>query len=170
VREVTPSPAATSLPKDSSRIPVNRGFQAPFNLCGGNEPSVLALDTIAMSPNPPRPGDNVTIFASGQLLEPIVWGATLETDVKFGLVTVRSETVDLCSADSAKAFSRALGIQPEATVKCPVAYGYVQMNMTMPVPSNIPRVMYNFRVASELFPLVYRVATVFVGWYKVNVA
>ncbi|KAJ3079673.1 Phosphatidylglycerol/phosphatidylinositol transfer protein, partial [Quaeritorhiza haematococci] len=147
VREVTPSPAATSLPTNLSKIPVNRGFQAPFNLCGGNEPSVFALDTLAMSPNPPRPGDNVTLFASGYLLEPITSSATLRADVKFGLITIWSQSVNICNGAATRALSTSLGIQPQVAVECPIASGYVAMNLTVPVPSNVARVTYNWRVA-----------------------
>ncbi|KAJ3049619.1 hypothetical protein HK102_012454 [Quaeritorhiza haematococci] len=68
--------------------------------------------------------------------------------MKFGAIAVSSQSLDLCNVTEAlyDQFGVTPGVDP---LECPIAPGYVFANVTMRVPSSLPRVTYNFRVSGR---------------------
>ncbi|KAJ3079672.1 Phosphatidylglycerol/phosphatidylinositol transfer protein [Quaeritorhiza haematococci] len=113
------------------------GIEAPLALCAAadnQDQPLFAIDTLRLIPNPPRPGDNMTVYAAGLLAEPIVQGSTLQVDVKFGAIQLTSLSLDLCNMT-----------QTTAGLSCPIEAGQQALNFTMPLPENLPRLTYNFQ-------------------------
>jgi hypothetical protein len=57
---------------------------------------LLQLGTAVVSPNPIIKGQPSTITISGTLKEPIQHGTTIRDTFKYGFLTVKDETLDLC--------------------------------------------------------------------------
>lgn len=75
-----------------------------------------------------RSGQTLTIQASGTLLETIEKGATVALEVKWGLITLIQQTVDLC--DQLK----------NVDLECPLEKGKMVLTKQVDLPKQIPPV------------------------------
>ncbi|KAF4771486.1 hypothetical protein HAV15_004265 [Penicillium sp. str.  len=79
---------------DNEKYPVNG--DNPLQYCAKPDNYKLEIESVDLAPNPPLPGQKLTISAKGTLLERIEKGATVNLEVKWGLITLIKQTVDLC--------------------------------------------------------------------------
>ncbi|EMC93340.1 hypothetical protein BAUCODRAFT_52594, partial [Baudoinia panamericana UAMH 10762] len=70
----------------------------PLHHCKDPANDVLSLERVDLDPNPPKPGQNLTVTARGILKADIEDGAKVHLQVKFGLITIIRQTTDLCDA------------------------------------------------------------------------
>merc|ERR1712000_77795 len=68
----------------------------PLNYCADPKDYILTIDHVDLDPNPPKPGEKLTISADGTLSEQIEPGATVFLQVKYGLITLIKQEADLC--------------------------------------------------------------------------
>ncbi|KAJ6088802.1 MD-2-related lipid-recognition [Penicillium sp. IBT 16267x] len=128
--------SAASVPKllDPWQIPLQTSTQDlisvpgenPLVYCGNPDSYSLKIDSVTLSPNPPKAGQKLTITASGTVGETIVEGAYVNLVVKYGLITLISQTADLCEQ---------LG---NVDLKCPLEKGKMVLTKEVELPKQIP--------------------------------
>lgn len=97
-----------------------------MNYCAKPDSYKLEIESVDLSPNPPLPGQKLTISAEGTLLERIEKGATVNLEVKWGLITLIKQTVDLC--DELK----------NVDLECPLEKGKMVLTKEVDLPKQIP--------------------------------
>lgn len=100
----------------------------------------ITVESVRLSPDPPVPGQNLTIQGWGNLRAPIHQGSTADVLVRVGLTPVHRERLDLCAAAEREQFP----------VQCPAKPGEYHLEHTTFVPKNIPRgLRYTAHVTAE---------------------
>ncbi|GAA6019870.1 hypothetical protein JCM11491_004848 [Sporobolomyces phaffii] len=95
----------------------------------GSPSDALQIDSIKISPDPPKPGQDLTIVASGRAQSKIDFGTYADVTVKLGLIKLLTKTFDVCDElDNAN-----------ATLRCPIAPGTHSITQTVALPREIPR-------------------------------
>lgn len=107
---------------DDTDIPGN----SPIELCAVDEPHFLDIESVTLDPNPPVPGANLTIKASGVLETDVVDGAYVDIVVNYGFITLVRRTFDLCE------------LLPEVDMECPVEKGFLSVTREVEIPDGIP--------------------------------
>ena len=71
---------------------------SPISTCDDDlvDDDTLHITHLAIDPNPPEKGQNLTITASGTLEEDVEDGAYVMVDVKYGLIRLLRTKLDLC--------------------------------------------------------------------------
>lgn len=85
-------------------------------------------------------GKPLVIKASGTLLEKVDKGATVNLEVKWGLITLIQQTVDLC--DQLK----------NVDLTCPLKKGKMVLTKQVDLPKQIPPVGFPILSKSDLYP------------------
>ncbi|KAJ5172726.1 MD-2-related lipid-recognition [Penicillium capsulatum] len=98
----------------------------PLSFCANPADHLLEIDRVDLSPNPPKPGTTLNIKASGVLKETVEKGATVNLEVKWGLITLVKQTVDLC--DQIK----------NVDLTCPLENGDLVLEKQVDLPKQIP--------------------------------
>ncbi|CAG8723763.1 21593_t:CDS:2 [Dentiscutata erythropus] len=95
--------------------------------CGtGNPEYILQLSRLDISPDPPQKGQELRISAEGYLSETVEKGGYINITVKFGLIKLLQQTLDLCE-------------QVEKVDKqCPLEEGSQTLDHTVVLPKEIP--------------------------------
>jgi hypothetical protein len=117
---------------DIAQTPIKTTAGGPVN--GNNpltycaDPSDYSLDihTVDLTPNPPLPGQTLTIEAAGTLRERIEKGATVLLEVKYGLITLIRQTADLCEQIE------------NVDLHCPLEKGDMVLKKQVELPKQIP--------------------------------
>ncbi|KAG9229417.1 putative Phosphatidylglycerol/phosphatidylinositol transfer protein [Amylocarpus encephaloides] len=87
---------------------------------------ILELDHVNLSPNPPVPGQRLTIEAVGTLSERIEKGAYVDLSVKYGIIKLLSTRADMC--DQVK----------NVEIECPIEKGTTTIKKEVDIPKEIP--------------------------------
>ncbi|GAA5887664.1 hypothetical protein JCM16303_003719 [Sporobolomyces ruberrimus] len=99
-----------------------------WNDCGSPS-DALQIDSIKISPDPPKPGQDLTIVASGRAQSKIDVGTYADVTVKLGLIKLLTKQFDVCQElDNAN-----------ATLRCPISAGTHTITQTVALPREIPR-------------------------------
>ncbi|CAG8136580.1 unnamed protein product [Penicillium salamii] len=98
----------------------------PLNYCAKPDNYKLEIKSVDLSPNPPAAGTKLKIHAEGTILERIEKGATVNLEVKWGLITLIKQTVDLC--DELK----------NVDLECPLEKGRMVLTKEVDLPNQIP--------------------------------
>lgn len=106
-----------------------------FDNCG-LESDAITIDSFELSPDPPQPGKELTITASGTAHERIEEGAYADVVVKLGLIRLIHKQFDLCEQLR----------NANATLQCPVEPGQHSIIHTVELPREIPRARYTVQV------------------------
>lgn len=133
----SPLVAAASLPTlfDPSQAPIRAGDYERQNPVNGDNPlefceppssHLLTIDSVDLSPNPPQPGETLTITASGTFHETITQGAVVNVEVKWGVITLVKQTMDLCEQIE------------NVDLKCPLEKGKMVLTKQVDLPKQIP--------------------------------
>lgn len=124
-----------SLTGESQKIPGKN----PLQHCTDDlSEDVLTIEEVDLIPNPPVPGQNLTIKAIGVLKDTVTQGAYVEVSVKYGLITLIRETLDLC--DHVK----------EVELECPIEQGKLTLTKVVKIPQQIPPGKYTVRADAWL--------------------
>jgi len=111
-----------TLTKDQVSVP----GENPLVYCGDPDSYTLKIDSVTLSPNPPKAGQKLTITASGTVGEKVVEGAYVNLVVKYGLITLISQTADLCDQ------------LENVDLKCPLEKGKMVLTKEVELPKQIP--------------------------------
>ncbi|EHL02735.1 E set [Glarea lozoyensis ATCC 20868] len=91
-----------------------------------HDENILVLDHVNLTPNPPVPGQKLTIEAVGTLSEKIEQGAYVNLQVKYGLIKLLSTRADMCEQIA------------NVDLKCPVDKGKITLTKDVDIPKEIP--------------------------------
>ncbi|KAG8954980.1 Phosphatidylglycerol/phosphatidylinositol transfer protein [Tulasnella sp. 424] len=110
---------------------------------------IVEIQSISVSPDPPEPGQSLTITAIGTAKETIEDGAYADVTVKLGLVKLLSKRFDICEEAYVMKFEAQvaatytylifLSEKANADIQCPVEQGYHKVVQTVDLPKEIPR-------------------------------
>ena len=95
----------------------------------GEDTWPIKVNSIDVSPDPPKPGADLTVKVNAEALETIDEGAYADVTVKLGLVKLLQKTFDVC--EEAR--------NNNVTVQCPVKPGTYNVEQTVALPKEIPR-------------------------------
>ncbi|KAM3419988.1 hypothetical protein BST61_g3300 [Cercospora zeina] len=98
----------------------------PLEFCEDPEKNILAIKKVDLDPNPPKAGTKLQITASGVLAEDIEEGATVEYQVKYGVIGILHSTADLCET-----------VQ-NVDLECPLKKGDLTLTKDVDLPKQIP--------------------------------
>jgi len=108
---------------DSKKVPGTN----PLEYCTAEHAGdILELEYADLSPNPPKPGQTLTITAKGKILEDIQMGAYVLLTVKYGLIKLVSTTADLCEQIK------------NVDMECPVDKGVITITKKVEIPNEVP--------------------------------
>lgn len=114
---------------------------SPIDTCESPAPNtdLIEITNLEISPNPPERGQNLTISATGLIKEDIEAGAYVEIEVKYGLIRLLRQTLDLCEQTE------------KVELGCPIKEGEVSLERVVQLPQAIPpgRYTVNARVFTE---------------------
>ncbi|KAH9082083.1 hypothetical protein EDB83DRAFT_2310327 [Lactarius deliciosus] len=95
--------------------------------CGSPTDSIQ-IDSITVSPDPPKPGQDLTVRVKASAQERV--------EVKLGLIKILQKQFDLC--DEAR--------NANTTVQCPIEKGNYEVEQTVALPKEIPQAKFNVNV------------------------
>jgi len=102
----------------------------PLTFCADPSTYILDIDYVNLSPNPPIPGQNLTITASGTFSKDVEPGATVALVVKYGLITIVRTVADLCDQ---------IG---NVDLSCPLKKGPMNATKEVAIPKQVPKGKY----------------------------
>ncbi|PWN44447.1 hypothetical protein IE81DRAFT_272865, partial [Ceraceosorus guamensis] len=102
----------------------------------GEETDAVEVKSIEVTPDPPKPGQNLTVTASGIVKSRIEAGTYADVVVKLGLIKLLTRRFDVC--EEAK--------KNDAEVQCPVEAGEYKITQTVALPREIPPAKFNVHV------------------------
>lgn len=98
----------------------------PLNFCADPKDYILTVDYVDLSPNPPVPGEKLTITGNGTFSKDIDPGATVFLQVKYGLITLIKQEADLCDN------------LPKIDITCPLEKGLFTLKKEVDIPKQVP--------------------------------
>jgi len=99
----------------------------------------IAIKSLKIDPDPPKPGQKLTIYASGTVKQIIDEGAYADVIVKLGLIKLLTKRFDVCEELR----------NANATLQCPVQPGDYDIVQSVDLPREIPRA--KFMVQARAF-------------------
>ncbi|GAA5930231.1 sterol transporter [Sporobolomyces koalae] len=105
----------------------------------GSPSDALQIESLKISPDPPRPGHDLTIVASGKAQSKIDFGTYADVTVKLGLIKLLTKQFDVCDELD----------NSNATLRCPIAPGTHSITQTVALPREIPRA--KFQVEAKVY-------------------
>ncbi|PWN95210.1 hypothetical protein FA09DRAFT_285556, partial [Tilletiopsis washingtonensis] len=102
----------------------------------GDDGDAVEVTSIQVSPDPPKPGQNLTVVASGIVKKEIKAGTYADVVVKLGLIRLLTRRFDVC--EEAK--------ENNAELQCPVQEGTYTIEQTVQLPREIPPAKFNVHV------------------------
>ncbi|PVF94518.1 hypothetical protein CPB86DRAFT_713134 [Serendipita vermifera] len=98
-----------------------------YELCGTEE-DIVEVESISISPDPPKPGEDLEITAKGKVKQTLEEGAYADVTVKLGLIKLLQKEFDIC--EEAR--------NANATIQCPVEPGDYTLVQKVALPKEIP--------------------------------
>lgn len=100
---------------------------SPLQFCPGDHvKDLVEIKRVDLSPNPPKPGQELLIKASGVVKEKIEEGAYVLLTVKYGLIRLISTKASLCEQVT------------NVDLECPLEKGKVEVTKSVDIPAEIP--------------------------------
>jgi hypothetical protein len=117
------SPNLAKRGDDDHKVPGD----SPLEFCpGDHSDDLVEINKVDLSPNPPKPGQELLITASGVVKEKIEEGAYVLLTVKYGLIRLISTKASLCEQVE------------NVDLKCPLEPGKVEVTKSVDIPAEIP--------------------------------
>jgi len=98
----------------------------PLYFCGDPADDILKIEKADIDPNPPKPGEKLTIKATGNFKEKVEKGFKMHLQVKYGLITLINQQADGCDT---------IG---KADLECPLDKGEMTLTKDVDIPREIP--------------------------------
>lgn len=97
-----------------------------MKFCSNPKQDLIQIDKVDLIPNPPLPGETLSITASGTVKRPILEGSRVALVVKYGYIKLITQDLDLCDNIH------------EVGLECPVAPGDLILQKEVDLPKAIP--------------------------------
>ncbi|KUL83445.1 hypothetical protein ZTR_10948 [Talaromyces verruculosus] len=98
----------------------------PLEYCADPENDILEIVSVNLTPNPPVPGEILTIEAEGIFHEPVEQGSKIHLQVKYGLIRLVNVEADLCEE-----------IEGNTDLTCPLE-GHKKFVKEVEIPKEVP--------------------------------
>ncbi|KAF2996729.1 Phosphatidylglycerol/phosphatidylinositol transfer protein [Curvularia kusanoi] len=122
-----PSMGASWVP---NQVTVKEEFKVPGDnplyFCADPADYILQIEKVDLDPNPPKPGEKLSIKASGDFKEEVGEGSKMHLQVKYGLITLINQERDACDTIE------------QADLKCPLKKGELSLTKDVDLPREIP--------------------------------
>ncbi|KAF7341160.1 ML domain-containing protein [Mycena venus] len=126
---------STALP-GQSQVAFTNNVRLPGDSWGwkdcGKPGDAVHINSISVSPDPPKIGANLTVAVDFDAIERIEDGATADVLVKAGRIKLLERKFDLC--EEAR--------NANASVTCPVEPGSYSIVQTVALPKEVPKLKY----------------------------
>ncbi|KAF5359309.1 hypothetical protein D9756_003361 [Leucocoprinus leucothites] len=120
---------------DPSQAPLAPSKGVTYSNCGlPTDP--IQIESVEVTPNPPKPGGEITVKVNARATEVIEDGAYAHVTVKLGLIKLLTKEFDLCE-EARKA---------ELSVQCPVQPGHYTVEHKVTLPKEVPRAKFTVDV------------------------
>ncbi|KAG0135342.1 putative phosphatidylglycerol/phosphatidylinositol transfer protein [Tuber indicum] len=104
----------------------------PLKYCDGDHSDdVLTIKKVDLIPNPPIPGESLIIRAVGVLKDVVTEGAYIDVSVRYGLITLIKERLDICEHVD------------QVDLECPIDQGKLTLTKVVDIPKQIPPVSFS---------------------------
>ena len=94
--------------------------------CADPADYILSIDYVNLDPNPPTPGANLSVVASGTFSKDVEAGAKVFLQIKYGLITLIKQEADLCDQ---------IG---NVDLSCPLKKGAMNLTKEVAIPKQVP--------------------------------
>ncbi|KAH9876991.1 hypothetical protein IAQ61_002352 [Plenodomus lingam] len=122
--------SATATPWGGSQVVVKEEYKVPGDnplyFCGDPADDILKIEKVDLSPNPPKPGETLSIIATGDFKKEVGEGFKMHLQVKYGLITLINQQADGCDT---------IG---KADLDCPLKKGEMKLTKDVDLPKEIP--------------------------------
>ncbi|KAH0838365.1 hypothetical protein J3R83DRAFT_6645 [Lanmaoa asiatica] len=118
-----------------SDTPVQLSDKWSYVDCGSSTDPVQ-IEWIVVSPDPPKPGEDLTVTVAGTAVETIEEGAYADVVVKLGLIKLLTKRFDVCEE------ARAANV----SIQCPIEKGDYILEHTVALPKEIPQAKFAVNV------------------------
>ncbi|KAH7072582.1 ML domain-containing protein [Paraphoma chrysanthemicola] len=98
----------------------------PLYFCGDPKDDIAQIENVDLDPNPPKPGEKLSISAKGSLKDKVEKGFKMHLQVKYGLITLINQEADGCDT---------IG---KADLECPLDKGDMKLTKDVDLPREIP--------------------------------
>ncbi|KAJ7785182.1 ML domain-containing protein [Mycena maculata] len=102
----------------------------------GEETDVVQLESFEIAPDPPVPGENLTVKVRARATQSIEEGASADVVVKLGLIKLLQKQFNVC--EEAR--------NANASIQCPIAEGSYEVAHTVALPKEIPSAQFKISV------------------------
>ncbi|EKM78708.1 hypothetical protein AGABI1DRAFT_114313 [Agaricus bisporus var. burnettii JB137-S8] len=102
----------------------------------GSPTDLVQIESIAISPDPPQPGKDLTVTVNGIATDVVQAGAYADVTVKLGLIKLLKKEFDVCEEAH----------NANLTIQCPVQPGSYEVRHTVALPKEIPPAKYKVEV------------------------
>ncbi|KAI0788564.1 ML domain-containing protein [Abortiporus biennis] len=102
----------------------------------GDEDFLVHIKDISISPDPPKPGEPMTVTVLGEADDLVEDGAYAEVAVKVGVIKILQKEFDLC--EEARTAN--------TSIQCPVEKGIYEVIHTVDLPKEIPPAIFSVDV------------------------
>lgn len=109
-----------------------------WSVCGSQQEAVV-LKSVDVKPDPPIPGQNLTVHATGTVNHDITQGTYADVVVKLGFIRLLSRRFDICQ----------LAEDNDAELKCPLKPGEYELTHTVELPKEIPPAKFNVHTTGK---------------------
>jgi len=115
--------APDAIANDDNKIPGD----SPLQFCpGDHSKDLVTIESVDLSPNPPKAGNELVIKAKGTIKETIEEGAYVLLTVKYGLIRLITTKADFC---------KEIG---NVDLECPLEAGDLEITKSVDLPAEIP--------------------------------
>ncbi|KAL1800396.1 hypothetical protein ACET3X_000738 [Alternaria dauci] len=109
----------------------------PLYFCGDPADDLLKIEKVDLSPNPPKPGETLSIKATGNFKEEVGEGFKMHLQVKYGIITLINQNADGCETIK------------KGDLECPLKKGEMSLTKDVELPREIPPGQYT--VLADVF-------------------
>ncbi|KAI0319377.1 ML domain-containing protein [Amylostereum chailletii] len=134
ISHATPLSDQVALSAEDQPVRTTEGWG--WDNCGSASDDIQ-IDSIEVSPSPPKPGEEMTVTVKASALKTVEEGAYADVVVKLGLIKLLHKEFNLC--EEAR--------NANASVSCPVEKGDYTVVQTVTLPKEIPQA--KFKVAAK---------------------
>ncbi|KAJ4291695.1 Phosphatidylglycerol/phosphatidylinositol transfer protein [Kalmusia sp. IMI 367209] len=117
---------------------INEDFKVPGDnplyFCADPKEYILKIENVDLSPNPPLPGETLSITAKGDFKEEIEEGSKMHLTVRYNnLITLINQDADTCETVK------------KADLECPLKKGEMKLTKDVDLPQQIPPGKYDVK-------------------------
>ncbi|SAM85015.1 related to phosphatidylglycerol/phosphatidylinositol transfer protein [Ustilago bromivora] len=105
----------------------------------GTGVEIVDVESILVSPDPPIPGQNLTVRAKGTVKDEVSDGTFADVVVKLGLIRLLARRFDVCEEARTN----------NADLQCPISAGDYELEQTVALPREIPPGKFNVHLTGE---------------------